>query len=75
MWCLYLPFRDAHVGLNLLLPVGFGLHHSGLVNVVLVQAVALERALSGIPLGSRAVTGLLVHLGHGGGQQLLVVGG
>ena len=49
--------RDAHVGLDLLLPVGLGLHHGGLVHVVLVQAVTLEWALSSITFGSRAVTG------------------
>ena len=54
--------RDAHVGLDLLLPVGLGLHHGGLVHVVLVQAVALEGALSSVPLGSRAVTSPLLHL-------------
>ena len=69
-----LDFQSAaNIGLHLLNPVRPGLHHRGLVNQVLVKAVALERAGAALPGGTGAGAVLHLLLGHAVGQHLLVV--
>ena len=63
----------ANIGLHLLNPVRPGLHHRGLVNQVLVKAVALERAGAALPGGPGAGAVLHLLLGHAVGQHILVV--
>ena len=66
---------DAHVRLDLPRPVGRGLHHRGLVDVIPLETVPLEGALPSFPLSPRAVAAsLLLPLRLGVGQDLLIVG-
>ena len=52
----------ANIGLHLLHPVRPGLHHRGLVNQVLVKAVALERAGAGLPGGPGAGAYIYIYI-------------